>query len=213
MMKYKYLFFDMDGTLFETSRGIIYSLQKAYKINNLTPLPEDKIKKLIGPTLDEIMNILFGEENTELKMKVREDFRMTYAKEGVFMLDLYPEVMDTLEKLYFKNRIMYIVTSKPEIFASQILEKFNMSRFFKKICGVPLDGKIPPKSERLKNLIIEENIPLKEGLMIGDTLSDAKAAWENNVDFAWISFGFGHENEIKKYDYKINNFSQLLNLK
>ncbi|WP_129409213.1 HAD family hydrolase [Marinitoga lauensis] len=212
-MSYKYLFFDMDGTLFDTSEGIIYSMKKAYQLNHLKPLEESEIVKLIGPTLDEIMNILF-KDDSEIKTKVRNDFRQIYATEGVFKLQLFPDVIKTLEQLLNKNKEMYIITSKPLIFAEQILEKFNMSKFFKEISGVPLEGKIPPKSERLKDLIKKHNIPINESIIIGDTQSDINAGKYNNIDIICVDFGFCKDiNYLKKNcSYVISSFREILNI-
>ncbi|BBE30625.1 phosphoglycolate phosphatase [Tepiditoga spiralis] len=212
-MSYKYLFFDMDGTLFDTSEGIIYSMKKAYELNNLKPLEENEIIKLIGPTLDEIMNMLF-KEDSKLKIKVRNDFRQIYASKGVFKLQLFPKVIKTLEILFKRNKKMYIITSKPSIFAEQIIEKFNMSKYFQKIFGVPLEGKIPSKSKRLKYLIRELNIPVKESIIIGDTESDINAGKYNNMDIICVKFGFckNHEYLKNSCSYIINSFDDIFNI-
>ncbi|KLO22560.1 hypothetical protein X275_05770 [Marinitoga sp. 1197] len=212
-MKYKHLFFDMDGTLFDTSEGIIFSMQEAFKKNNLEPLSRDEILKLIGPTLDEIMDIIFGIEDNPLKFKIRKDFRELYAEKGVYMLNLYPYVLETLEELYNKNNNMYIITSKPEIFANKILKKFKMDKYFKKVVGVPLEGNVLPKKNRLKKLITELEISSNSSVMIGDTKSDIDAAKYNNIDMICVSYGFcQNKSNFNNCTVVINKFNELLKI-
>ena len=58
----------------------------------------------------------------------------------MFENQLYPGIVLRLEKLESAGKTLVIATSKPELFAKQILKHFEIDHFFGVIAGASLDN-------------------------------------------------------------------------
>ena len=79
MSKFKNIIFDFDGTLCDTRRGIISSIQFTYKKIGEIPPKEPEIMKLVGKSLYEIFSILFDTSNDSFISECINYFRDRYA--------------------------------------------------------------------------------------------------------------------------------------
>lgn len=208
----KNLFFDFDGTIADTSEGIIKSMHYAFEKLNLGELSDERMKSLIGPTLEEIFEILTGNSDEKFLWEAVKTFRERYSVEGVNELCLYPGVEETLRELYMRGHKLYIVTSKPELFTKQICEDKGILQYFAGITGTATDKKSLTKAERMKLLMEAEGISSDEVMMVGDRPEDVKASKANDVPCIGAAFGFGKASELRDLGCVaiIDNFADLI---
>ncbi len=194
MTKYKYVLFDLDGTISESASGIRKSLE--YSINQFgRPLPDlDDYTLYIGPPLlDTFRNLChFTEEESREGVEV---YRKFYGEHGKYMNNLYEGVKDVLVTLRKEGAKVAVCTSKYEKFAEEIIEILGVSDCFDAICGSTLDGSrkdkkdlIPYAIESLGGDFQSERDSI---VMIGDTYFDARGAKLCNVDFIGVKYGYG----------------------
>ena len=112
-MKYKYILFDLDGTITESGPGIMNSVEYALNKMNREVGERDTLKKFIGPPLTESMEKYYGMSEEEALLGVKY-YREYYAVKGIFENSVYEGLAETLESLENEGYILAVATSKPE---------------------------------------------------------------------------------------------------
>ena len=104
-------------------------------------------------------------------------------------------MLETLHKAGFK---LAVATSKPEVFAKQILKNINLADYFETVCGVTLDGKIDTKDAVIAEVLNRLNDLDKDNcLMIGDRKHDIEGAKKHNIKGIGVLWGFGTKKELE----------------
>lgn len=195
-MKYSYLFFDLDGTLTDPGLGItnsiIYSLEKyGIKVEDRTQL-----YKFIGPPLMESYGKYFGFDEEKARQAVAY-YREYFGVTGLFENEVYPGIPEFLRKCREAGFKLVLATSKPEHYAVQIMEHFELSQYFDCMCGSRLDASHQTKADVIRKAMRrcavtpEDNI-----LMIGDRMHDIIGAGECGIDSAGVLWGYGNRDEF-----------------
>lgn len=211
---YKYLLFDLDGTLIEPKEGITKCV--AYALNKLDINVEnlDDLTVFIGPPLiDSFMQYyhMTLEEAEQAVIYYRERFK----ERGVIECELYSNVEETLKALKELNIKIMLATSKPEIFAKKILERFDIAKYFDLIVGATLDGSRGEKSGVIKYVLDQFDITnFKEVAMVGDRKFDILGAKKNNIDSVGVTYGYAIGNELidTNSDYIIDDIKELIKI-
>ncbi len=198
-MHYQYILFDLDGTITESGPGIMNSVRYAVQKMDFPALPEETLRKFVGPPLADSMQKYCGMSPEEAK-KAITCYREYYTSKGIFENSLYPGVRDMLKTLKENGRVLALATSKPEVFAKQILEYFHIDTCFDVVCGASLDEKLVEKAAiityALQSLGIDE-AHKKDVLMVGDREHDVLGAKENGLDALGVLYGYGDLAELQ----------------
>ena len=208
----KTILFDFDGTLADTSPGIITSYQNAFAALNL-PIPDTEfIRKTIGPPLKDMLRIMSPKSNEGEIDALATEYRKYFSEEGLFRMDFYEGILDFLEYLS-KKATLGIVSSKPEPYIIRILEKYSLTDKFKLITGVSLGFNNKSKKERLLDLVDSNNLTHSDCIMIGDRMEDCNAASFAEISFIGAGYGFGSADEFPDgtpVASDVNRLSELL---
>lgn len=209
------LLFDLDGTLFNTKPGIVNCVQYAlahYGIHENNP---DNLEKFIGPPLHQSFQMFYDfdeEKSTQAASKYRE----RYKNEGIFECTPYDGIKDMLKDLKLKGKILGVATSKPEIFAKRILDRFEFSQYFNHITGSLLDNTRSKKTDVIEEVLSclgasgkRENV-----LMIGDREHDIIGAKETGLSSVGVYYGFAKAGELEAAgaDHIVDTVSELHSL-
>ncbi|MGE5628938.1 MAG: HAD family hydrolase [Solirubrobacterales bacterium] len=197
-MKYKYILFDLDGTITEPKEGITKSMQYALRKYNINIEDLDSLVKFIGPPLMDSFQEHYGFSEEKAKEAV-EFYREYYREKGMFENLLYPGISEMLKNLKNIGCTIILATSKPTVFAEQILGHFNIRAYFDYVVGSNLDGTRGKKGDIIKYIIDMCSIKnLNEVIMVGDRKYDIIGAQENNIDSIGVTFGYGSIEELKE---------------
>lgn len=194
MIKYKYILFDLDGTISASAIGIRKSLE--YTITSMNkPLPDlSDYTKYIGPPLKDTMKNLchFNEEESAEGIEI---YRNYYNENGKYLNKLYDGFKELLDELRKTDVKIAVCSSKYEKFAEEIIEILGVSDYFDAVCGSNLDGSRKDKKDLIpyavKSLGGDFENEKFDIVMIGDTYFDAKGAKLCGVDFIGVEYGYG----------------------
>lgn len=186
------VFFDLDGTLTDSSAGIIGSLHHALERAGI-PVPQDDLAWLIGPPIQESLLTLVGSDN---HASVFAYYRERYDATGWHENEPYPGIESMLEDLAVDRRPLYVATAKPRIFAERILEYFNLRRFFAEVFGSELDGTRTRKDELLHWARKKAGVA-GPAMMVGDRRFDVEGARANGMRSIGVTWGFGSREELE----------------
>jgi phosphoglycolate phosphatase len=195
---FSHLLFDLDGTLTDPKIGIVNSLQWAFaKLDR----PIDKSSDLnwcIGPPMHDSMLRLLGPGREHLLPKCIELYREQYAQRGLYENSLYPGVPEMLSGLRSSGARLLLCTSKPWVFAAEVLKHFSLDTFFDQLYGSELDGTRSDKGELIGHLLKKEHLNPDFAVMIGDRMHDMVGASRNRVIPWGVSWGYGSTEELQE---------------
>ena len=200
---YKYIFFDLGGTLTQSEFGIMAAATKALNHFGIETPSQEILKKFIGPPLYVSFHDFYklNEEDSQEAIKI---YREYYVKEGVYQAPLYPGITEMLKELKNAGCTLMITTSKPETMAVTVAKNDGIFEYFDGIIGPALDEHDPNKAilikRALKALGTDDSDKdfLKNCLMIGDRFYDIEAACEIGIDSIGVLYGYGNEQELKE---------------
>lgn len=212
MKKYKCLFFDLDGTLTDSSEGIINSIIYALEKMNVDIKDKAILKKFVGPPLMDSYKKYYGfnQEEAELGLKL---FREYFSVKGIFENRLFDGIYDLLEQLYNAGVELVLATSKPDVYAEQILEHFGIKKFFTHMSACPMEEADTTKLDIIKGALKMTSVKNKEEiLMIGDTFLDVNGAKECGLDSIGVLYGTDGPEELKVATYIAKDVEELKNI-
>lgn len=191
------ILFDLDGTLVDSSEGIIKSTLYALKHYGIDEHRPDKLRAFIGPPLADSFMKYYGFSREQARDAV-EVYRERYHETGVFECSLYPGVRECIGSLKEQGYRIGMASSKPEVSCRRILEHFDILPFFDDVVGATLDGRIGSKEEVLREVMRRwPDVPKEEMCLIGDTIFDVEGARLTGVACIAVSFGFGDVDEMR----------------
>ncbi len=210
----KYILLDLDGTLTDSSDGIINSVKYALENQN-APIPAmNVLRKFIGPPLidsfQEYTGLSF--ENAELAVRT---YRERYKDVGLFENKVYDGVVDLLEALKKAEKTIILATCKPKVFADRILEHFGLMKYFELTVGPEFNGRLNYKHEVIEEIIKLQKIEDKTKMvMIGDRHHDIDGAKYHSISSIGVTYGFAEDGELEKAgaDVIVNTTQELVDL-
>ena len=210
---YKYILFDLDGTLTDPKEGITKSFQYALRHFGIE---EDlaNLEKFIGPPLHDSFRDDYNFSEEEVEEAVTK-FRKYFAQNGIFENKIFSGVKEVLEYLHSNNKRILLATSKPTIFAEKILKYFEIDKYFEYIGGSNLDGSRSEKNEVINHVLeVCKVSSMEDVIMIGDRKYDVIGAKKIGVDSIGVLYGYGDLEELQEVNqtYIIRNIEELKNI-
>ena len=184
----KSILFDLDGTLTDSGEGIMNCAEFALRHFGIPVPARDTMRVFVGPPLsDTFMRFGVPESNVQEAIEV---YRSRYIPVGKYENTLYPGIYQVLEALHRDGFKLYVATSKPEAMSIEILEHFEIAKFFDRICGASMDSSRSTKDEVIAYLL-EEVRPDGNLIMVGDTKYDVLGAAVHKLPTIGVSWGYG----------------------
>lgn len=184
----KTILFDLDGTLTDSGEGIINCVILALEHFGLPVPSRDALRVFVGPPLHESF-IKHGVPADKADEAV-EVYRSRYIPIGKFENTPYPGIRDMLEALKAEGHALFVATSKPEQMSIDILEHFDLAKYFDRICGATMDTSRTNK-EAVIAYLLEQNQNTGNIIMVGDTKFDVIGAKAHNIPCVGVSWGYG----------------------
>ena len=201
MKKYKLIIFDLDGTLMDTSVGIINCYNEIAKIYEKKILSKEDFGK-IGGSPPECFQKKYG-MNEKQAREATQKYRTVYAEKGIYEAVVYEGIQEVLKNLRENGYKIVVATLKLENLAKRILKEFKIDKYFDEIYGVDENDKTT-KLDLLKKAMNNFGVKLEETVLIGDSEYDMIGAKQANIDFVAVLYGLGFskQEEIEEEQYE-----------
>lgn len=191
----KTVLFDLDGTLTDSGEGIINCATLALRHFGL-PIPAyADMRTFVGPPLRDSF-IRFGVPADQADEAIRV-YRSRYIPTGMFENTPYPGIRELLEALRAEGYTLYVATSKPEEMSVTILEKFDLAKYFHRICGASIDSSRSTKDAVIAYLL-ESSGAKEDMVMVGDTKYDILGAKAHGIPAIGVGWGYGKVEEMEE---------------
>ena len=196
MGKFKCVLLDLDGTLFDTSEGIMSCYKIGLEHFGIFVKDDSELRKVMGPSLYISYRDFYGLDEEQVKEAVRI-YREHYNGGGIYKCRLYDGMEDTLKSLKLNGFTACVATSKPQVMAEKILNHFGLAEYFDTICGAELDGSRSDKIELINTALKRVGFTDKNDVvMVGDRFYDIKGAIGAGVHSIGVAYGFGTKEEL-----------------
>lgn len=194
MKNFDTLLFDLDGTLTDSTEGILGCL--VYAIERMGfEVPEDT-NKFLGPPIRQSFAEFLGMNGEQVDEAVRI-FRERYSDTGLFENRVYDGITGMLKRLKSGGKRLMVATSKPQVYAVRIFERFGLAQYFEIVGGAELDGSRDYKDQVIEYVLAKAGITDRSSvLMIGDRRQDVLGAHKTGLKCMGILWGFGSMEEL-----------------
>lgn len=203
MKSYDVYFFDLDGTITDSSLGITNSVMYALKKFGITETDRTKLYKFIGPPLTDSFREFYGFSEEEALLGVKY-YREYYQDKGIYENLVYDGLEEIIKTLKAAGKTTVVATSKPEPYAKRIIEHFGLAPYFDHVAGMELSGERATKAEVIRyafekcGLDVHKKKDREKVLMVGDRKHDVIGAHEVGIDCLGVLYGFGSRKELEE---------------
>ena len=194
MSKYQAVLFDLDGTLLDTSEGILSSIKYTIGVMGFEPIDDDYFETFIGPPIQHTLQRIYHLDDAT-RDKAAAIFREHYSTVDLCKAKLYDGVLETLSELKQKGIKIAVATYKREDYTTKLLDEFGISPYCDWIQGSDFAGKLT-KADIIELCLQKLSVDKSKVLMVGDTEHDLIGAKNAGVDFLAIRYGFGFNNIV-----------------
>ena len=212
----KLVMIDVDGTLVDSVPDLAYCVDQMMLSLDMPVRGEETVRHWVGngvPRLVEraLTGELEGYLSKEAFDKAYPIFLDLYAQNSSVRSTLYEGVMEGLDYLKSKDYLLGCVTNKAEQFTLPLLQSLGIIDYF----GIVISGDTLEKKKPDPLPLIHGanffNIKPNECLMLGDSVSDVKAARAASFQIICMSYGYNHGNNIadENPDLVIDSMAQL----
>jgi len=188
-MTIRAVIFDLDGTLLDTSEGIIRTVKYMIEKLNYDPVPEEMYRTFIGPPIHHRMKQVYGISDEEAEYAMHT-FRNHYLKGDIYLASHYEGMQELLQNLLDAGYRLGVCTYKREDQAHVLLKDKGLADFFHVIHGQDPDGRMS-KAEVLQLTMKDLGVTPGETVMVGDAYTDAEGAAGAGTHFLAVTYGFG----------------------
>ncbi len=197
MNNFKYVFFDLDGTLIDTVPLILESFNYTFMHHFGETRPEEETISYIGmPLINHLKSIYPGKEE-ELAKTYREYNDKKHDNYVAIFLGIY----HLIKALHEKGIVMGVVTSKRRELAVRGLKLFNLMDYFAFVNGSEASQKHKPEGEPLLKAMEIINAQNKEEVLyVGDSPLDILCAKNAGVRSAAVAWTYSPRSDLEKVE-------------
>lgn len=220
--RFRYVLFDLDGTLTDPKEGICRSVQYALHQMNIEEPDIDHLEPFIGPPLEDSFMEFYHMSKADAGKAIAH-YRERFSAIGLFENKVYDGISQMLKNLKEAGCYLAVASSKPGIFVERILKHFHLDSYFDVVVGSELDGRRSRKEEVVEEALLQlyalEEADLKKKdqagrnkawlngkesasfrdstAMVGDRIFDMNGAKEYGLHGVAVAYGYALEGELE----------------
>ncbi|WP_078382759.1 HAD hydrolase-like protein [Sutcliffiella halmapala] len=206
------MIFDMDGTLFQTNIILEASLDETFTyLKSLNywegSTPIEKYREIMGVPIEVVWETLLPNHSNEVRTIANEHFHadlITKINEGKGAL--YPNAVEILSYLKDNNYSIFIASNGVTEYLNAIVKYYNLDEWVIEVFSIQ-QIQSQNKADLVQTILKKYNIV--NGAVIGDRLTDIKAAKSNGLTAIGCNFDFAQEAELAQSDVVIDDLGEL----
>jgi phosphoglycolate phosphatase len=206
------LIFDLDGTLIDSKRDLIRSVNAVLQEMGREQLCEDTISGYIGHGAPQLVGRALGDAATEEQRERALKFFLAYYEDHKMdSTCAYPGVPEALERLAAFP--MAILTNKPVRISMRILEGLGLAKYFRAVYGGNSFETKKPHPLGARTILREFGAAPAEAILVGDSEVDVQTARNAGTLAAAVNYGFGeHDRAVHPADIYLDRLTDLVPL-
>jgi phosphoglycolate phosphatase len=189
------VFFDLDGTLTDSSPGIVNCFGHALRSVGVAPPADERLRQQVGPPLAAALEALLGPGRTDLIDAAIAAYRERFELTGILENSLYPGTARMLDTLRDRGHRLRLVTAKPEPYALRVLQQFQIDAQFDGVHAPTLADRGRTKATLVAAALAAVGGHRGNTVMVGDRADDIIAAHANGIPCIAVGWGYGSDAE------------------
>lgn len=190
--KYKYVFFDLDGTISNSYEGIARSLDATFAHFGIK-VDKALYRRYIGPPLSDTFRLYF--DTPEKVSEVVNWFRDNYVEGDIFRNPVYEGIPETMKSLKERGYILCVASCKKQEEAEMLMKHFGIDGYLTYVSGL-IYGVREQKAEILEYGMQKVGADRENSVMVGDTIYDIEGAAAAGIDCVLCKWGFADEKAL-----------------
>lgn len=215
----KMILLDLDGTLVDSAPDLAYSVDAMLERLGLPKRGEAQVRHWVGNGVERLVRraltgTMDGEPDAALYERALPLFMEIYAANTSARSVLYPGVREGLDYLRAAGYRLGCVTNKAGRFTEPVLRELRIRDYFELVVSGDTLSRKKPDPEPLLHAARYFEVGPGEALMVGDSVSDVKAARAAGFRVVCVSYGYNHGMDIRaaRPDAVIDSLVQLRGL-
>ena len=211
----KLIIFDFDGTLGDTRRNIVTTMQMTIAEHQLPYRNEDECASVIGLPLAGCFKTLFPDIQEELITRCSETYRRLFNENlKKIQPQAFPGVVDTLAALHQKGIVLTIASSRSRNSLTELTHNMGIADYISLLLGADDVKEAKPKPEPVLKTLAAMHFDAKETLVVGDMAVDIMMGANAGTKTCGVTWGNGTEEELKgaKTEFIIDRIEDLLKI-
>jgi phosphoglycolate phosphatase len=206
------LIFDLDGTLIDSKRDLIQSVNAMLQGMGREMLHEDTISGYIGHGAPQLIGRALGNGATEAEReKALKFFLAHYEEHKLDSTCAYPGVTEALDEL--RGFSMAVLTNKPVRVSVRIMEGLGLAKYFRAVYGGNSFETKKPDPLGARKILEEFGAAPEEAMLIGDSEVDVQTARNAGTLAVAVNYGFGtHDRAAYPADIYLDRLTELVPL-
>jgi len=183
--------FDLDGTLIDSKRDLVLSVNATRTFMGMSELSEETISSYVGNGAPVLIQRAIGEGAPQEEVDRALEYFLGYYK--IHKLDntrLYPGVQEALDCLRGEGVQLAILTNKPVGASHGIVQGLGLDGYFLRIYGGNSFAAKKPDPIGIETLLIDSGTPRERTVMVGDSHVDIETARNARVAACGVRYGF-----------------------
>jgi phosphoglycolate phosphatase len=183
--------FDLDGTLIDSRRDLADSTNEMLETYGAPGLAEDEVAAMVGDGARVLVERALGAAGVAAPVpEALSRFREIYSRRLVAFTRPYDGIVETLQDAATRAHLA-VLTNKPETPTLQLLDAFDLARYFRWVIGGDSTFPRKPDPAGLRYLIDEARAAPGSALFVGDSMIDVRTARNAGVAICVALYGFG----------------------
>lgn len=183
--------FDLDGTLVDSAGDIAEALNRTLQDWQLARVPETTVLTWIGDGVRRLVEQAFSAAGSEVDLDaVMPGFMVHYTDCLLRSPRLYDGVQEALQQLHARGVTLAICTNKPSALVPPLLEHLGIANAFALVLGGDSLPQRKPSGEPLRHIAAHFGYGAADCLMVGDSLTDYRAAQDAGMPVALVRYGY-----------------------
>ena len=205
LQKPEMILIDVDGTLVDSVPDLAWCVDEMMRVLDMPTRGEAAVRNWVGNGVERLVrraliNSLDGEPDEALFQRALPVFMALYQDNVSKRSVLYPGVREALDYMKAAGYALGCVTNKATQFTLPLLKDMGIHDYFGIIiCGDQL-AKKKPDPLPLLHAAQHFGVEPAQALMIGDSISDVKAARAAGFQIVCMSYGYNHGQDIRDFD-------------
>ena len=204
-MSIKLIIFDFDGTLGDTRRNIVTTMQMTIKEMQLPSRTEAECASTIGLPLAGCFRTLFPDIQEELIPRCNENLQKITP-------EAFPGVVKTLKTLKEQGFTLTIASSRSRNSLTELTRDMGIADYISYLIGADDVQEAKPKPEPVLKTLAAMQFAASETLVVGDMAVDIQMGANAGTKTCGVTWGNGTRDELKEAgaDYIIDKMEELL---
>ncbi|MFP4640506.1 MAG: phosphoglycolate phosphatase [Guyparkeria sp.] len=197
--------FDLDGTLVDSVPDLLVATNAMQRELGNPERAEEDVRNWVGNGVERLVeraltNDLDGHPDPAEFERALPVFKKHYLQSNGQHSRVFDGVVEGLDFVRSLGLSMGCVTNKAEAFTLPLLEQAGLRDYFE----VVISGDVLPRKKPDPAPLIYSagwfHIHPEEALMVGDSISDVKAARAAGFSIVCMSYGYNHGRDIRDFD-------------